>query len=74
MSYLPHCKKHNVSWACGNGCPDCTIDTLKAALSELTETVDDALLLDEELAQAWGDLAKGVDKARKVLGEANGNV
>ncbi len=39
----------------------------KAALEELTETVDDALLLDDELAQAWEDLYQGVRKAREVL-------
>lgn len=40
---------------------------LMKALSELTETVDSALLLDDELAQAWDDLYQGVIRARKVL-------
>jgi hypothetical protein len=40
---------------------------IRNAFHEFVETVDDALLLDEYLAEAWHDLEKGVVKARKVL-------
>ena len=39
----------------------------KVALEELVETVDDALFLDYEEAQAWEDLYRGVLRAREVL-------
>jgi hypothetical protein len=40
---------------------------LRSALHDFVERVDSALLLDEELADAWTDLCDGVVKARKVL-------
>lgn len=40
---------------------------LKKAFEEFVERVDNALLLDEELAGAWTDLCDGVVKARRVL-------
>lgn len=41
---------------------------LRKALAQISDTVDDALLLDEELALAWGDLRDAVIKARAALG------
>jgi hypothetical protein len=46
---------------------DDKIAVLTKNLEELTALVDDALLLDEELHQAWNDLHLGVIKARKAL-------
>ena len=40
---------------------------LRAAFEDFVERVDSALLIDEELADAWVDLCNGVVKARKVL-------
>ena len=40
---------------------------LRAAFEEFVDKVDNALLLDEQLADAWDDLCTGVVKARRVL-------
>lgn len=48
---------------------DTRIEMLTKELKNLADKVDDALLLDEELHEAWNDLHKGVEGARKVLGE-----
>lgn len=74
------CVKGHVNISNGWSCAVCTeamVQTtllltaensnLRTTLLELTETVDDALLLDDELAHAWEDLWKGVVKARKAL-------
>ena len=45
------------------------VRNLTDALRNVTETIDDALLLDEELAQAWGDLCKAVEYGRKIIKE-----
>lgn len=43
------------------------IEVFRTALFKFSEVVDDALLLDEALAEAWDVLNKEVKKARKVL-------
>jgi hypothetical protein len=40
---------------------------IKTALEELAYSVSEALLLDEELAEAWGDLEKAMNKANSVI-------
>lgn len=44
-------------------------DKVLAALEELAESVDDSLLLDENLHKDWDKLREAVIKARKVIGE-----
>jgi hypothetical protein len=44
-------------------------ETYKTALIALSDKVDSALLLDEDLAGAWGEFREAVAEARKVLGE-----
>lgn len=43
------------------------IERLREALEELCETVDDSLLLDEQLANDWDVLREAVIKAQKTL-------
>lgn len=54
--YLLECQKQ-----------DGIIEDLKKALIKLSDSVDDSLLLDEELHNDWEKLNKSVIKARKVL-------
>lgn len=42
---------------------------LRAGLIKLSEIVDEALLLDEHLAEAWGELRSAVVEARELLEE-----
>lgn len=44
------------------------LTNLKASFTEFVETVDTALLLDDQLADAWDDLLTGVIKARRLIG------
>lgn len=43
------------------------IEKLKAVLEKFSESVDESLLLDEELAQDWGKLRKEVETVNKIL-------
>jgi hypothetical protein len=42
-------------------------ERLKRELMDFVNTVDDSLLLDEKLEEAWGELHLGVKKAREAL-------
>lgn len=42
---------------------------LRAGLTKISDTVDEALLLDEHLADAWGELRAAVVEARQLLKE-----
>lgn len=48
------------------------IDELRVALKNLSDTVDESLLLDENLAEDWDVLRESVIRARKTLGASLG--
>lgn len=47
---------------------DAEIRDLRSELTLLSNTVDEALLLDENLSAAWDDLHNAVQKSRSALG------
>ncbi len=46
-------------------------EKFRTALTKITDVVDDALLLDERLDDAWTELRNAVVEARKTLGDVN---